>query len=159
MPYIWASNEVLSLVVILFFTIFRSASEQLHQPWESFSLTLCVFKGELISTMVYPLLAYPRYDLGAFVVPTVWFFLFSIQRTHQGTLVLHRFCSTVEGGSASINWPVDVGITLWVTHIMLPLTAQPGAREDHPPTKVGRYVGSEGRYLTNKARRWRTRKV
>jgi hypothetical protein len=36
---------------------------------------------------------------------------------------------------------VDVGITLRVTNVMLPPTAQPGAHEDHPPTKVGHYVG------------------
>ena len=44
---------------------------------------LCVFKGELILTMVYLLLASPRYDLGVFVVATVGNFLFSMQRTLQ----------------------------------------------------------------------------
>ena len=55
--------------------------------------------------------------------------------------------------SASHSGATDVGITLWVTDVMLPPTAQPGAHEDHPPTKVGRYVGSEERFLMNKTRR------
>jgi hypothetical protein len=49
--------------------------------------------------------------------------------------------------------PDDVGITLWVTNIMLPPMAQPEAHEDHLLTKVGRYVGSEEGFLMNKARR------
>jgi len=61
----------------------RSASDPLHRPREPFSLKLCVFKGELILTTVYPLLASSRYDLGASVVATVGKFLFSMQRTHQ----------------------------------------------------------------------------
>jgi hypothetical protein len=46
-----------------------------------------------------------------------------------------------------------------VTNIMLPPTAQPGAHEDFPITKVDQYVGSkegnspEEEFLTNKARR------
>jgi hypothetical protein len=53
----------------------------------------------------------------------------------------------------------DVGITLRVTSIMLPPMAQPGAHEDHSPTKVGQYVGSkegdspEEGFLMNKVRR------
>ena len=68
---------------LVFITILRSASDPLHRPREPFSLKLCVFKGELILTTVYPLLASSRFDLGAFVVATVGNFLFSMQRTHQ----------------------------------------------------------------------------
>ena len=68
---------------LVFITILRSASDPLHRPREPFSLKLCVFKGELILTTVYPLLASSRYDLGASVVATVGKFLFSMQRTHQ----------------------------------------------------------------------------
>ena len=69
--------------VLVFITILRSASDPLHHPRESFSLKLCVFKGELSLTTVYPLLASSRYDLGAFVIATVGIFLFSMQLTHQ----------------------------------------------------------------------------
>ena len=55
--------------------------------------------------------------------------------------------------SASHSGATDVGITLRVTNIMIPTMAQPGAHEDHLPTKVGRYVGSEEGFLMNKARR------
>jgi hypothetical protein len=54
---------------------------------------------------------------------------------------------------------LDVGITLRVTNITLPPTAQPGAHEDCPTTKVGQYVGSrkgdspEEGFLMNKERR------
>jgi hypothetical protein len=51
----------------------------------------------------------------------------------------------------------DVGITLRVTSIALPLAAQPGAHEEYPSTKVGRYVGSKGGVLTSKARRRRNK--
>jgi hypothetical protein len=49
--------------------------------------------------------------------------------------------------------PGDVGITLRVTSIKLPLAAQPGAHEEYPSTKVGRYVGSKGGVLTSNAGR------
>ena len=68
---------------LVFITILRSTSDPLHRPREPFSLKLCVFKGELILTTVYPLLASSRYDLGASVVATVGNFLFSMQRTHH----------------------------------------------------------------------------
>jgi hypothetical protein len=51
--------------------------------------------------------------------------------------------TTVPHVSITVN-TIDVGITLRVTSIMLPPMAQPGAHEDHLPTKVGQYVGSEG---------------
>jgi hypothetical protein len=53
---------------------------------------------------------------------------------------------------------VDVGITLRVTSIVLPPAAQSGAHEDHPPTKVGRYVGSREGFLKDKERRRRNKK-
>jgi hypothetical protein len=52
----------------------------------------------------------------------------------------------------------DVGITLRVTRIKLPLTAQPEAHEDHPLTKVGRCVGSKEIYLMNLAHNIRARR-
>jgi hypothetical protein len=51
----------------------------------------------------------------------------------------------------SYSRPYDVGITLRVTNVKLHPTAQPGAHEDHPQTKVGRYVGSEEGLLMNNA--------
>jgi hypothetical protein len=51
----------------------------------------------------------------------------------------------------------DVGITLRVTSVALPFTAQPGAHEDHPPTKVDRYVCSREGFLKDKERRRRNK--
>src|SRR6266540_7002622 len=71
---------------LVFITILRSASDPLHRPREPFSLKLCVFKGELILTTVYPLLASSRFDLGAFVVATVGiFFCFLCNELISGT--------------------------------------------------------------------------
>jgi hypothetical protein len=61
--------------------------------------------------------------------------------------------------SASHLGATDVGITIRITNIRLPPTAQPGAHEDCPTTKVGPYVDSregdpaEEEFLMNKARR------
>ena len=63
--------------------------------------------------------------------------------------------------SASHSGATDVGITLRVPDISLPPLAQLGAHEDCTMTKVGPYVGSNGRdlpedgFLMNKARRHR----
>jgi hypothetical protein len=59
----------------------------------------------------------------------------------------------------TMNVPSDVRITLRVTKVMLPPTSQPGAHEDHLPTKVGQYVGSKEGFLMNKVRREKIRKI
>jgi hypothetical protein len=60
--------------------------------------------------------------------------------------------------SQIIMIPDDVGITLRVTSIVLPLAAQPGGHEEYPSTKVGRCVGSKGGVLTSKAKIRRNKK-